>query len=223
MATLPYFTSITSTLRNHGGNCKHEVAKTGLGSSAAMTTAVVAALLHYLGKVGSGFDVSLLSMGVSIMFVFTRSASLLGSLSLSLILYVLLVTLAGLLTYLGSYKTSCNVAGCSERDAIRGITRRTGNWGSSTPSMIEPESQTQLLDASMNIEGVSLADVPGAGGFDAVFAVTLGDSSRNVTNAWSLHNVLALLAREDPKGVCLESGDPQCREITSAVSSVNIK
>lgn len=32
-------------------NCKPEVAKTGLGSSAAMTTAVVAALLHYLGVV----------------------------------------------------------------------------------------------------------------------------------------------------------------------------
>jgi phosphomevalonate kinase len=30
---------------------KPEVAKTGLGSSAAMTTSIVAALLHYLGAV----------------------------------------------------------------------------------------------------------------------------------------------------------------------------
>lgn len=34
-----------------GANSRPEVAKTGLGSSAAMTTAVVAALLHYFGVV----------------------------------------------------------------------------------------------------------------------------------------------------------------------------
>ncbi|XLS75146.1 hypothetical protein HN51_032011, partial [Arachis hypogaea] len=58
---------------------------------------------------------------------------------------------------------------------------------------IEPESQTKLLDATLNFEGVLLAGVPGAGGFDAVFAVTLGDSSSNVTKTWSSLNVLALL------------------------------
>ncbi|XLT83765.1 hypothetical protein HN873_005518, partial [Arachis hypogaea] len=58
---------------------------------------------------------------------------------------------------------------------------------------IEPESQTKLLDATLNLEGVLLAGVPGAGGFDAVFAVTLGDSSSNVTKIWSSLNVLALL------------------------------
>ena len=65
---------------------------------------------------------------------------------------------------------------------------------------IEPESQTQLLDATVNLEGVLLAGVPGAGGFDAVFAVTLGDSSSNVTKIWSSLNVLALLVKEDPCG-----------------------
>lgn len=88
LATLPPFASITfNSEESSGENCKPEVAKTGLGSSAAMTSAVVAALLHYLGvvdlalvkdaadldvvhmiaqtahciaqgKVGSGFDVS---------------------------------------------------------------------------------------------------------------------------------------------------------------------
>lgn len=86
MALLPPFSSITFNAEESSGQ-KPEVAKTGLGSSAAMTTAVVAALLHYLGvvdlssnkeavnldvvhmiaqtahciaqgKVGSGFDVS---------------------------------------------------------------------------------------------------------------------------------------------------------------------
>ncbi|KAL4349845.1 hypothetical protein AHAS_Ahas10G0082700 [Arachis hypogaea] len=33
---------------------------------------------------------------------------------------------------------------------------------------IEPESQTKLLDATLNLEGVLLAEVPGAGEFDAL-------------------------------------------------------
>lgn len=59
LATLPPFASISfNTDDANGGNCKPEVAKTGLGSSAAMTTAVVAALLHYLGvvKISSSKD-----------------------------------------------------------------------------------------------------------------------------------------------------------------------
>lgn len=75
----------------------------------------------------------------------------------------------------------------------------------------------------MNLEGVLLAGVPGAGGFDAVFAVTLGDSSKNVSKVWSSLNVLALLVTEDPYGVCLESADPRTKEMTSSVSSVHIE
>ncbi|QHN82590.1 Putative phosphomevalonate kinase [Arachis hypogaea] len=55
---------------------------------------------------------------------------------------------------------------------------------------IEPDSQTKLLDATLNLEGVLLARVLGAGEFDAVFAVTLGDSSSNMTKIWSLLNVI---------------------------------
>lgn len=76
---------------------------------------------------------------------------------------------------------------------------------------IEPESQTRLLDVTMDTEGVLLAGVPGAGGFDAVFAITLGDSSTKLTKTWSSHNVLALLVREDPRGVSLESDDPRAK------------
>ena len=88
---------------------------------------------------------------------------------------------------------------------------------------IEPESQSELLDATMNMEGVLLAGVPGAGGFDAVFAVTLGASSDNVIRAWSSSNVLALLVREDPNGVSIENNDPRAKEITTAVSSIRIE
>ncbi|QHO35596.1 uncharacterized protein DS421_9g276790 [Arachis hypogaea] len=55
---------------------------------------------------------------------------------------------------------------------------------------IEPESQTKLLDATLNLERVLLARVPRAGGFDVVCAVTLGDSSSNVKKIWSLLNVI---------------------------------
>ncbi|CAA0822838.1 GHMP kinase family protein, partial [Striga hermonthica] len=52
LASLPPFTSITFNAEESSEQKrKPEVAKTGLGSSAAMTTAVVAALLHYLGVV----------------------------------------------------------------------------------------------------------------------------------------------------------------------------
>lgn len=52
LASLPPFTSITFNEEESSGHkSKPEVAKTGLGSSAAMTTAVVAALLNYLGVV----------------------------------------------------------------------------------------------------------------------------------------------------------------------------
>lgn len=87
---------------------------------------------------------------------------------------------------------------------------------------IEPESQTQLLNTTMNMEGVLLSSVPGAGGFDAVFAVTLGESSQRVVNFWSSVNVLALLVTEDPRGVSLESNDPRAAQITGGVSSIRI-
>lgn len=90
-------------------------------------------------------------------------------------------------------------------------------------SQIEPESQSQLLDATVNMEGVLLAGIPGAGGFDAVFAVTLGASCENVTQAWSSLNVLAMLVREDPHGVSLENNDPRAKEITTAVFSIQLE
>lgn len=101
---------------------------------------------------------------------------------------------------------------------IRSLMRKMGE-AAGVP--IEPESQTRLLDATMKLEGVMLAGVPGAGGFDAIFAVILGDSSKNVTQVWSSLNVLALLVREYPCGVCVESVDPRTNAVTSTVSSVH--
>lgn len=355
LASLPPFTSITfNTESSNGANSTPEVAKTGLGSSAAMTTAVVAALLHYLGvvnlsslindkgteesvdldlvhviaqsahcvaqgKVGSGFDVSsavygsqryvrfspevLSSAQVAVedkplqevisdvlkgkwdherkKFALPPLMTLLlgepgtgGSSTPSMVgavkkwqksdpekslytwrklseansaLEAQLSTLSKLAEeHWDTYK--CVINSCSmhtsrrwmeqasepsgqevvkallgAKDAMLGIRCHMREMGEGAGIPIEPESQTRLLDATMNMEGVLLAGVPGAGGFDAVFAVTLGSTSTSsVTKAWSSLNVLALLVREDPRGVSLESGDPRVKEVVSAISSVHI-
>ncbi|KAF5477841.1 hypothetical protein F2P56_004454 [Juglans regia] len=355
LASLPPFSSITFNIEeSNADNRKPEVAKTGLGSSAAMTTAVVAALLHYLGvvnlnstkeqhkekkgtadldvihiiaqtahclaqgKVGSGFDVSSAVYGsqryvrfspdvISSAQVAAKASPLQeviadilkgkwdhestkfslpplmtlvlgepgtgGSSTPSMVgavkrwqksdpeksldtwrklseanfsLEVQLNSLSKLAEeHWDAYKSVIN--DCSglrpdkwseqaseprkkvvkallgARDAMLGIRYHMRQMGEAAGVPIEPESQTQLLDTTMNMEGVLLAGVPGAGGFDAIFAVTLGDSGSNVSKVWSSVNVLALLVREDPRGVSLESGDPRTKGITAAVSSVHIE
>ncbi|XP_028103915.1 phosphomevalonate kinase, peroxisomal [Camellia sinensis] len=357
LASLPPFTSITFNIEEaNGGNRKPEVAKTGLGSSAAMTTAVVAALLHYLGvvnlsslsedqhqekentmdldvvhviaqtahciaqgKVGSGFDVSSAVYGSQRYVRFSPEVlsfaqdavkgkaleEVIGDVlngkwdhertkfSLPPLMNLLLgepgtggsstVSMVGAVKkwqksepqkaletwrklseansvlemclnmlskmakeHWDSYKSiigNCSMhksekwmeqtskpreteivkALLGARDSMLQIRCHMRLMGEAAGIPIEPESQTRLLDATMNMEGVLLAGVPGAGGFDAVFAVTLGNSSSNVTKSWSSLNVLALLVREDPRGVSLETTDPQAKEITSAISSVHIK
>lgn len=345
LALLPPFSSITLNAEESGGQ-KPEVAKTGLGSSAAMTTAVVAALLHYLGvvdlssnqdidldvvhmiaqtahciaqgKVGSGFDVSSAvygsqryvrfspdvissaqgaAKGIPLEDVITdvlkanwdhqrtkfslpplmtlllgepgtggsSTPSMVGAVkkwqksdpqnsletwrklsdaNSSLELH--LNTLSRLAEeHTDVYRhviSSCStltsdkwIGGENERsqavvkallgarDAMLEIRYHMRNMGEAAGIPIEPESQTRLLDSTMKMEGVLLAGVPGAGGFDAVFAVTLGASGQNVTKAWSSSNVLALLVREDPRGVSIEKNDPRAIEITSGVSSIKIE
>ncbi|KAI8530633.1 hypothetical protein RHMOL_Rhmol11G0074700 [Rhododendron molle] len=357
LASLPQFTSISFNIEDaNGGNRKPEVAKTGLGSSAAMTTAVVAALLQYFGvvnlpslsedqyqemettvdldvvhviaqtahciaqgKVGSGFDVSSAVYGSQRYVRFSPEVlssaqdavhgkeleEVIGDVmngkwdhqrskfSLPPLMNLLLgepgtggsstVSMVGavkkwqnsqpqkaleiwrklseansaLEMRLNSLSTVAKehwdlyksiIFNCSmhrsekwmeqtsnpreeevvkalfwARDAMLEIRHHMRLMGEAAGIPIEPESQTQLLDATMNMEGVLLASVPGAGGFDAVFAVTLGNSSSEVSKVWSSLNVLALLVREDPRGVSLESSDPRTKEVTSAISSVQIK
>ncbi|CAI9275294.1 unnamed protein product [Lactuca saligna] len=344
LASLPPFTSITFNAEESNGekNIKPEVAKTGLGSSAAMTTAVVAALLHYLGvvdllssskdqkidfssnldtvhmiaqtahciaqgKVGSGFDVSSAVYGSHRYVRFspkiissaqeavcsTPLDEVIGEVlkgkwdhertkfSLPPLMNLVLgepgsggsstPSMVGavkkwqksdpqkstetwnklskanseleeqlnLLSKLAaenwdSYKTvveSCSMlksekwegqfsktsdveivkALLGARDSMQNIRSLMRQMGEAAGIPIEPESQTRLLDVTMDTEGVLLGGVPGAGGFDAVFAITLSDSSTNLTKIWSSHNVLALLVREDPRGVSLESDDPRAK------------
>eukprot|EP00249_Psilotum_nudum_P018359 c26763_g1_i1 orf=217-1722(+) len=90
---------------------------------------------------------------------------------------------------------------------VRSLLRELGD-AAGVP--IEPPSQSALLDSTMNIEGVLLAGVPGAGGYDAVFAVTLSyDARSRVVNFWTSQSVLALCVVDDFRGVQLEEGDPR--------------
>ncbi|XP_024377116.1 phosphomevalonate kinase, peroxisomal [Physcomitrium patens] len=90
---------------------------------------------------------------------------------------------------------------------VRSLLRHVGE-AAGVP--IEPPSQTALLDATMEMDGVLLAGVPGAGGFDAVFAITIGSTVRDKLELeWSRRGVLSLSAQEDPSGVSLEKCDPR--------------
>lgn len=85
---------------------------------------------------------------------------------------------------------------------------------------IEPQSQQELIDKTMKINGVLIAGVPGgfsnkknyyfnnfkAGGFDAIFCITIDStSSKEVESLWTLHQVLPLLLKEDSRGVFIDN------------------
>lgn len=103
---------------------------------------------------------------------------------------------------------------------VRSLLRQMGD-AAGVP--IEPPLQTALLDATMKMEGVLIAGVPGAGGYDAVFAITLGTSARNrVEKQWSAQGVLALCVVEDPHGVQLEKGDPRQKEAIASMHALKL-
>lgn len=57
------------------------------------------------------------------------------------------------------------------------IRRLLKQMGDSANVPIEPDEQTRLLDATAEQKGVVFSGVPGAGGFDAIFAIVLSDPS----------------------------------------------
>ncbi|CAO3681682.1 unnamed protein product [Umbelopsis vinacea] len=73
---------------------------------------------------------------------------------------------------------------------------------------IEPSEQSKLLDACMDCPGVIMAGVPGAGGYDAIFCITLSDDAssqvEDVWRTWTEMNVGPLLASEDSHGARIE-------------------
>ncbi len=75
---------------------------------------------------------------------------------------------------------------------------------------IEPEQQTSLLNACMGIDGVVMAGVPGAGGFDAIFCVYIGgEETRSKIEKlwleWKEMSVCPLLASQSSQGIRIEN------------------
>lgn len=63
------------------------------------------------------------------------------------------------------------------RPAVADIRELIRSMGTQSSVPIEPESQTELLDALMEVEGVYNGVVPGAGGFDAVTLLMKDDEA----------------------------------------------
>jgi len=61
------------------------------------------------------------------------------------------------------------------REAVHGVRELVRKMGTESGVPIEPESQTELLDALEGVEGVYGGVVPGAGGFDAVALLVKDD------------------------------------------------
>ncbi|KAJ2226978.1 phosphomevalonate kinase [Coemansia sp. RSA 1722] len=85
---------------------------------------------------------------------------------------------------------------------VRALQRQLGQ-NAQVP--IEPVEQTRLLDACMEVPGVCMAAVPGAGGYDAIFCVTLGqEASSAVADMWAKWTEMSvgpLLANQASSGV----------------------
>lgn len=73
---------------------------------------------------------------------------------------------------------------------------------------IEPAEQTALCNATQAIQGVLAAGVPGAGGFDAIFALLLNDDAaervEHFWTTWKETKVVPMIVREDPRGIQVE-------------------
>lgn len=77
---------------------------------------------------------------------------------------------------------------------------------------IEPAEQTALADDTEALAGVLCAGVPGAGGVDAIFAITLSARAREgVERMWSQRDncggfvcPLMLAASSEKSGICFE-------------------
>jgi phosphomevalonate kinase len=97
------------------------------------------------------------------------------------------------------YRLLCQVRHNFEH--IRSLLRELGTLAK-VP--IEPPQQTALLDQTINLPGVVCAGVPGAGGYDAIFALCIAESVSNVHmfwTQWKEMSVCTLLTRVDNRGI----------------------
>lgn len=93
------------------------------------------------------------------------------------------------------------------REAAGTCRRLLRDVGNAAAVKVEPSELTPLLDATLQLPGVLAAGCPGAGGYDAIFALVLGDGSGAVEKFWEEYSglhVCPLLVREDPAGLTFD-------------------
>ncbi|CAG8729271.1 8683_t:CDS:2 [Racocetra persica] len=94
----------------------------------------------------------------------------------------------------------------TEFQKVRQLLRDMSNM---SDAPIEPPMQTRLLDACTEVPGVIMAGVPGAGGYDAIFCVGIGDNFvtqvETVWENWNEMSVGPLLTRESSDGFMKEN------------------
>jgi phosphomevalonate kinase len=89
---------------------------------------------------------------------------------------------------------------------------------------IEPLEQTELLNKMEALPGVLIAGVPGAGGYDAVFTLTIGKSPiANLQDLWQANSVIPLLqgGAQQGLGVQLESKTSHYYNILNSITTAN--
>lgn len=110
------------------------------------------------------------------------------------------------LTLAEPYEQSENTSIRESTRSVRGLLKQ---MGVEAGVEIEPDSQTKVLDESLSIDGVVSCGVPGAGGFDAIFAIvsTEPESSTELEllKVWEKYNVYPLDVTDDGAGLKIES------------------
>ncbi|KAJ3190336.1 phosphomevalonate kinase [Gaertneriomyces sp. JEL0708] len=94
---------------------------------------------------------------------------------------------------------------CKLYNAFQAVRKHLRTMSTEADVPIEPAEQTRLLDACMDVPGIVLAGVPGAGGYDAIFCVAISKQARlTVQRTWETWTEMAvgpLLTRESQSGL----------------------
>ncbi|CAI7737774.1 unnamed protein product, partial [Closterium sp. NIES-53] len=100
------------------------------------------------------------------------------------------------------------------RSSFLSVRHLLSAMGSAAATPIEPPQQTALLDATMQQPGVVMAGVPGAGGFDSVFAVVVGEEAvRRLDVVWAGMGVMQMGVRSGAEGMRWEEVEGVMRRL----------
>ena len=245
-ADAQYYSDVRPTLK--------ETKKTGLGSSAALTTSLVGALyaarrqhvaldeIHALaqrahataqGKVGSGFDVaaavygscvyskfeslddvdSALCLPVRVPFKLLMGDRRQGSSTPGMVKKVLACEEALAMfpaidvvnsKIIGQLTDEDAAKRDSKCDSVRPLMKKLGELAGVE---VEPDVQTSILDATEKCPGVVLTGVPGAGGYDAIFALVRDDDAaveQAVKDLWEKGDLAVMDVHQDGRGILFQ-------------------